>query len=220
MLVSDMPYYPDTEIRPAEVRDPSWDAIHKYTPIAYTSPEVLAKPEWADPDISGPNPPRIASNVVGKDVDRTSYVGIFDVHKGLPRNPLGRTGIAGRGCLGRWGPNHSANVIFTRFARRGGQVLNDNGQPILQVLTLPSRIDAESVAFVNGFIGLGGAIPPSLRLQFNESSFTAPSDRPELDAASAVKAINDMFMQYRIISEVNLSWFKRLPQVYLIWFLW
>ena len=30
------------------------------------------------------------------------------------RNPVGRTGIRGRGCLGRWGPNHAADPIVTR----------------------------------------------------------------------------------------------------------
>jgi len=31
------------------------------------------------------------------------------------RNPIGRTGIRGRGCLGRWGPNHAADPIVTRY---------------------------------------------------------------------------------------------------------
>lgn len=31
------------------------------------------------------------------------------------RNPVGRTGISGRGCLGRWGPNHAADPIVTRL---------------------------------------------------------------------------------------------------------
>ena len=31
------------------------------------------------------------------------------------RNPRGRTGLAGRGCLGRWGPNHAADPIVTRY---------------------------------------------------------------------------------------------------------
>jgi len=30
------------------------------------------------------------------------------------RNPVGRTGIQGRGWLGRWGPNHAADSIVTR----------------------------------------------------------------------------------------------------------
>lgn len=30
------------------------------------------------------------------------------------RNPTGRTGLTGRGLLGRWGPNHAADPIVTR----------------------------------------------------------------------------------------------------------
>nr|XP_014349991.1 PREDICTED: ADP-ribose pyrophosphatase, mitochondrial isoform X2 [Latimeria chalumnae] len=31
------------------------------------------------------------------------------------RNPFGRTGLKGRGLLGRWGPNHAADPIITRW---------------------------------------------------------------------------------------------------------
>ena len=31
------------------------------------------------------------------------------------RNPVGRTGMVGRGLLGRWGPNHAADPIVTRY---------------------------------------------------------------------------------------------------------
>ena len=34
------------------------------------------------------------------------------------RNPLGRTGIAGRGLFGRWGPNHYAHLIATRLEQK------------------------------------------------------------------------------------------------------
>ena len=30
------------------------------------------------------------------------------------RNPAGRTGLTGRGLLGKWGPNHAADPIVTR----------------------------------------------------------------------------------------------------------
>lgn len=34
---------------------------------------------------------------------------------GYPLNPTGRTGINLRGVLGRWGPNHAADPIVTRY---------------------------------------------------------------------------------------------------------
>ena len=34
---------------------------------------------------------------------------------GCPLNPRGRTGMSGRGLLGKWGANHAADPIVTRF---------------------------------------------------------------------------------------------------------
>ena len=34
---------------------------------------------------------------------------------GKPRNPRGRTGMTGRGTLGKWGPNQAADPIVTRW---------------------------------------------------------------------------------------------------------
>lgn len=34
---------------------------------------------------------------------------------GRPLNPIGRTGISGRGFLGRWGPNHAADPVVSRI---------------------------------------------------------------------------------------------------------
>ena len=47
---------------------------------------------------------------------RLSYEGrySFDEH-GRPLNPRGRTGTCERGLLGKWGPNHAADPIVTRF---------------------------------------------------------------------------------------------------------
>jgi len=36
-----------------------------------------------------------------------------DKGKTLPRNPVGRTGMQGRGLLGKWGPNQAADPIVT-----------------------------------------------------------------------------------------------------------
>ena len=49
-----------------------------------------------------------------KNVNRTSYLGEYEVHDGIPRNPQGRTGLCGRGVLGHWGPNHAGDPIVTR----------------------------------------------------------------------------------------------------------
>ena len=48
-------------------------------------------------------------------VDRRSGLGIYRVVDGIPQNPAGRTGITGRGVLGRWGPNHAGLTVVTRY---------------------------------------------------------------------------------------------------------
>ena len=40
---------------------------------------------------------------------------VTDIKPLFPRNPQGRTGMVGRGLLGRWGPNHAADPIVTRY---------------------------------------------------------------------------------------------------------
>ena len=56
------------------------------------------------------------------------------------RNPLGRTGIVGRGLLGRWGPNHAADPVVSRWKRDGsrGKVLC-SGKPVLEFVVIKRR---------------------------------------------------------------------------------
>lgn len=48
-------------------------------------------------------------------IDRSSYTGTYTVQDSLPLNPRGRTGLCGRGKLGRWGPNKAGDPIVTRW---------------------------------------------------------------------------------------------------------
>ena len=82
-----------------------------YSPFEYTAPAVLAGPEWAD-----------AMEVpVQELLTRSSYEGdiCIDASK-RPRNPIGRTGMRGRGLLGKWGPNHAADPVVLRSSSSGG----------------------------------------------------------------------------------------------------
>jgi len=60
-------------------------------------------------------------NQLDGQVNRKSFHGAYKLKDGLPLNPIGRTGLSGRGSLGRWGPNHAADPIVTRWKR------NDQG---------------------------------------------------------------------------------------------
>jgi ADP-ribose pyrophosphatase len=132
----------------------SWGTIDKgYTAIEYTSDFVLRGPEWADPNL------RQTFAVIpfnsydeASDVDRRSFSGAYKIVNGIPRNPLRRTGITGRGVLGRWGPNHLLEVVVSRWrlAKPGApgyhpadggevQIVKQNNMPMLEVLVLRGR---------------------------------------------------------------------------------
>lgn len=55
--------------------------------------------------------------------------------------------MTGRGVLGRWGPNHAADLILTRWLRdgmSGKKILNeDTKKPILQFVGIQRRNGGE-----------------------------------------------------------------------------
>lgn len=61
-------------------------------------------------------------------IDRRSWISRDDQPcryrldpNGLPLNPMGRTGIRGKGTLWRWGPNHLIKAVCTRWRRKYNQ---------------------------------------------------------------------------------------------------
>lgn len=83
-------------------------------------------------------------------VDRSSHHGeynffLVDINgktKKVPQNPVGRTGLTGRGHLGRWGCNHAADPIVTTWSRdANGKVIKDpkSGKPILKFVSIQRR---------------------------------------------------------------------------------
>lgn len=53
------------------------------------------------------------------------------------RNPVGRTGMCGRGLLGRWGPNHAVDPIVSRWKRgKDGNVMTMGGKPVLEFVAI------------------------------------------------------------------------------------
>jgi ADP-ribose pyrophosphatase len=80
----------------------------------------------------------------------TNYTGL----KNRPLNPIGRTGLSGRGILGRWGPNHAADPIITRWKRNREkriQMDQKSNKPILQFIAIQRKDSGEwSLARWNG----------------------------------------------------------------------
>ena len=75
-------------------------------------------------------------------INRASHEGPYRIGKGMPMNVRGRTGMEGRGVLGRYGPNHAADPIVTRWKRdeKGKQVYEpSSGRPVLQFVAIQRR---------------------------------------------------------------------------------
>ncbi|XP_046313535.1 ADP-ribose pyrophosphatase, mitochondrial isoform X3 [Marmota monax] len=112
-----------------------------YNPVEYTAVSVLAGPRWADPQISESNfSPKF--NEKDGHVERKSQNGLYEIENGRPRNPAGRTGLVGRGLLGRWGPNHAADPIITRWKRdsSGNKITHPvSGKHILQFVAIKRK---------------------------------------------------------------------------------
>lgn len=56
-------------------------------------------------------------NTIDGQINRTSFHGNYDISNRMPVNVCGRTGIIGRGLLGRYGPNHAGDPIVTKWKR-------------------------------------------------------------------------------------------------------
>lgn len=109
----------------------AWDTdFSEYEPKYFVAPVVLDNSReekeggWAEPEIFNPLKAVLSS-----------YEGNIQFDKaGLPMNPHGRTGISGRGLLGKWGANFAADPIITRRNSQTGNVemlairRKDNGQ--------------------------------------------------------------------------------------------
>lgn len=83
----------------------SWcTAFPEYAPAVYNAPIVLdMNTSWADPQ-----------DIMKISRKLTSFEGkiAFSVD-GFPLNPFGRTGLAGRGVLGKWGANFAVDGLIT-----------------------------------------------------------------------------------------------------------
>ncbi len=108
----------------------SWLAGQDRTinPNGYADPALVSKEEFLSRILSG---------------DMQSFEGPIshDLQTGRPLCPLGRTGLTGRGNLGKWGPNHAADAMVTR--------VSDSGEMELLIVQRPSGKWAVPGGFVD-----------------------------------------------------------------------
>lgn len=79
---------------------------------------------------------------------------------GAPLNPYGRTGMVGRGILGKWGPNHAADTILTRFDKESGK---------LQFLMIQRR-DTKDWALAGGMVDPGETATAAAKRELKEET--------------------------------------------------
>ena len=119
----------------------SWDVPFQiYDPITFNALHLATAP-YADPDIKNPDFKPRFNELDGK-IDRRSYEGPYRVVNKVPLNVRGRCGLTGRGILGRYGPNHAADPIVTRWKRHPeGGIMHDpvSARPVLQFVSIQRR---------------------------------------------------------------------------------
>lgn len=160
----------------------SWSINYDdYKPIFYESPILIGKP-WADPSIDDSSfEPKY--NTLDGNVNRESYTGPYQVVNNFPLNPLGRTGIIGKGILGRFGPNFAADPIVSTWKRNQDNneiVKHKCGKPILKVLCI-QRGDTKEIALPGGMIENGENVSITLKREFAEEALNGKIKEGELD---------------------------------------
>ncbi|CAN8209293.1 unnamed protein product [Coccothraustes coccothraustes] len=170
-----------------------------YNPVEYTAKSVLARPNWADPQINDEGfSPKF--NERDGEVERKSLNGLYVVENGRPRNPVGRTGLTGRGLLGRWGPNHAADPVVTRWKRdgSGNKVAHPvSGKNILQFVAIKRR-DCGEWAIPGGMVDPGEKITATLKREFEEEALNSLQKSPE-EKAKLEKQLQKLFSQEHFV---------------------
>lgn len=128
-----------------------------YAPPYYVDPEVLAD-DSADPE----DFPELERDT-GQEVIRRNG-------EGRPVNPRGRTGIAGRGLLARWGANPMVAAVLTRINRE---------TEVLEVL-LGKVQSGDAVSLPMGFVPRGESNRVALADMLEASVGLRPADEGEV----------------------------------------
>lgn len=141
---------PDTKV-PWEV------SFSSYHPKYFVALKVLEEDRtkkdggWADPE-----------NIQDVGRELKSYEGAVRIDKktGRPQNPKGRTGIEGRGLLGKWGANFAADPIITRTNPDTGT---------LEMIAI-QRKDTKQMAIPGGMVDYGEDITQTLQRELEEET--------------------------------------------------
>ncbi|XP_007945494.1 transient receptor potential cation channel subfamily M member 2 [Orycteropus afer afer] len=106
---------------------------------------------------------KISYNTMDGLVDRRSFHGPYAVCDGLPLNPMGRTGLRGRGRLSYFGPNHALHPVVTRWRRnQDGTIYRKSIKKMLEVLVV-KHLGSEHWALPGGSQEPGEMLPRKMK---------------------------------------------------------
>lgn len=157
----------------------------------FTSEFVIGQ-TWADLNLNVPEF-KPSWNSMDGHVNRISFTGKYEIKNGYPLNPSGRTGIIGRGILGRWGPNHAADPIVTRWKKSENKHLfnEESHKQILQFVAI-QRKDSGEWALPGGMVDCEEIVSTTLKREFMEEAMNL-LDKSVEDAVKIEKKIEEVF---------------------------
>ena len=153
-----------------------------YAPVEFTHASVLAndrnvKPSgWADP--ADPTTPEMQAELAKRTSNALYVGGPLVVVEGRPLHPFGRTGMTGRGLLGKWGPNFAADPLVTRWGPAGA----------LEMVAI-QRADTKAWAIPGGMVDAGELVSVTLRREFLEEAGNIPDAAEKADVLARLNAL-------------------------------
>jgi len=151
----------------------SWSINYpEYKTVEFTSDRILSRL----PNLQRGPDPQDTKRLVSQFATRLTYETggniTLDPATNRPLNPIGRTGLTGRGRLYRWGPNHAADPVVTRFRLLSTNNSKDNDlkreQPIEVVMI--KRQDTGEWALPGGMMDPGETAEQTARREFEEEA--------------------------------------------------
>lgn len=147
------------------------ESFVSYKPANFTHATVRAGPAWADKlNVNVSSRVTFSRARRGMTLRKAGFM-----HKNKPRNPRGRTGMTGRGLLGKWGPNQAADAIVTRFSPANG---------CLQFVFIKRRDTGETA--LPGGMTEGKPVAETTLTEFKEEALRADKNN-KVDAAFIAK---------------------------------
>eukprot|EP00483_Globobulimina_turgida_P006075 UN06085 len=185
-----------------------WNVEFKqYNPPFYTHPGVIANhlPDAPLQSIKS-GKIRFKFNELDGKIDRRSHHGKYSLDAAnfnLAMNPMGRTGLCGRGWLWRWGPNHAADPIVTRWMRQDNDPRNDiirdadTGKPILEFVAI-ERHDGGGWAIPGGMVDPGEKVSRTMKREFGEGTMNTFGIKDENERKRVAAQIEDFFKNHGV----------------------